>query len=72
MTNVRLVIVPKLRAEEILSTSKPIRSLEDIILDLGEINEKGVEAVNLDDARKLEELGLELLRHARETVDACC
>ena len=64
------MMIPEKRAEEILSTGKPIRSLDDIILDLGEIREKEEKAVNISDARKLEELGLELIRHARETLTA--
>lgn len=63
-------MVPKKRIEEILSTGKPIRSLDDIILDIGEIREKGEKTVNTSDAEKLEELGLELIRHARETLTA--
>ena len=70
MTNIRIMMVPEERIKEILSTSKPIRSLDDIILDLGEIREKGEKAVNISDAKKLEELGLELIRHARETLTA--
>ena len=70
MTNIRIVMVPEKRVEEILSVGMPIRSLDDIILDLGEIREKGEKAVNISDAKKLEELGLELIRHARETLTA--
>ena len=70
MVNIRIMMIPEKRAEEILSTGKPIRSLDDIILDLGEIREKEEKAVNISDARKLEELGLELIRHARETFTA--
>lgn len=70
MVHIEIVMVPEKRAEEILSVSKPIRSLDDIILDLGDIRERGERAVNISDARKLEELGLELIRHARETLSA--
>lgn len=70
MTNIRIIMVPKKRVEEILSTGKPIRPLDDIILDIGEIREKGEKAVNISDAKKLEELGLELIRHGRETLTA--
>ena len=70
MTNIRIMMVPEKRIEEILSAGKPIRSLDDIILDLGEIREREEKAVNISDAKKLEELGLELIRHARETLTA--
>lgn len=70
MTYVRIIMVSEKRAEEILSTGKPIRTLDDIILDIGEIREKGERGVNTSDAKKLEELGLELIRHARETLTA--
>ena len=70
MTNIRITMIPEERIKDILSVGKPIRSLDDIILDLGEIREKGEKAVNISDARKLEELGLELIRHARETLTA--
>lgn len=70
MVNIRIMMVSEKRTEEILSAGKPIRPLDDIILDLGDIRERGERAVNISDARKLEELGLELIRHARETLSA--
>ena len=69
MTEIRLMMSNK-KAAEILSAGRPIRSLEDIILDLNDIRERGEKAVNVSDARKLEELGIELIRHARETLTA--
>ena len=62
MTEIRLMMSDK-KAVEILSASNPIRSIDDIILDLGDIRERGEKAVNISDARKLEELGIELIRH---------
>jgi len=70
MTNVRLVLVGEEEAKDVLSSSRPLRNLDDIVLDIVEINEKGEKAVNLDDAKKLEVLGLELLKHARLTAEA--
>ena len=69
MTEIRLMMSNK-KAAEILSAGRPIRSLEDIILDLNDIRERGEKAVNISDARKLEELGIELIKHARETLTA--
>ena len=70
MTNVRLVLVGEQEAKDILSSSRRLRNLDDIILDIADINERGEKAVNLDDAKKLEVLGLELLKHARLTAEA--
>ena len=70
MTDVRLVLVRREEAREILSSSGPLRNLDDIILDIAEINEKGEKGVNLSDAKKLEVLGLELIKHARVTAEA--
>jgi hypothetical protein len=70
MTDIRLVLVRKEEAREILSSSWSLRNLDDIILDIAEINEKGSEGVNLSDAKKLEVLGLELIKHARVTAEA--
>lgn len=70
MTDIRLVLVRKEEARDILSSSGPLRNLDDIILDIAEINEKGAEGVNLSDAKKLEILGLELIKHARVTAEA--
>lgn len=71
MTDIKLVLVRKEEARDILSSSGPLRNLDDIILDIAEINEKGAEGVNLSDAKKLEVLGLELIKHARVTAEAC-
>ncbi len=70
MTEVRLVLVRKEEADDILRSSTLLRNLDDIILDIAEINEKGEKAVNLSDAKKLEVLGLELIKHARITAEA--
>ena len=70
MTFVRLVLVGEEEAKDVLSTSRPLRDLDDIILDIVEINEKGEKAVNLSDAKKLEVLGLELIKHGRITAEA--
>jgi len=67
---VRIVMTSKQTAEDILDPTKPIRSLDDIIKDIAEIRDKGAMAVNLSDAARLERLGLELIRHARETMVA--
>jgi hypothetical protein len=70
MTYVRLVLVGEEEAKDVLSTSRPLRDLDDIILDIADINERGERAVNLSDAKKLEVLGLELIKHARLTAEA--
>lgn len=70
MTEIRLVLVRREEARNILSSSEPLRNLDDIILDIAEINEKGSKGVNLSDAKKLEVLGLELIKHARVTAEA--
>ncbi len=70
MTDVRLVLVREKKKKNVLSSSTPLRNLDDIILDIAEINDKGEKAVNLSDAKKLEVLGLELMRHARLTAEA--
>lgn len=70
MVEIRLVLVRREEARNILSSSEPLRSLDDIILDIAEINEKGSEGVNLSDAKKLEILGLELIKHAKVTAEA--
>lgn len=71
MTDIKLVLVRKEEARDILRSSGPLRNLDDIILDIAEINEKGAKGVNLSDAKKLEVLGLELIKHARVTAEAC-
>ena len=70
MVEVLISMVRQKEAEDILSPSKPIRSLDYIILDIANIRDKGHMAINLDDAKRLEVLGLELIRHARETLAA--
>lgn len=70
MTEVRLVLVREKEAKDVLSSSRPLRNLDDIILDIAEINEKGEKGVNISDAKKLEVLGLELIKHARVTAEA--
>ena len=70
MVNIRLILVNEKEAENLLSTSGPLRDLDDIILDIADIDERGEKAVNLSDAKKLEVLGLELIKHARLTAEA--
>lgn len=70
MTMVRLVLISEGEAKDVLSSSRPLRNLDDIILDIAEINEKGEKGVNLSDAKKLEVLGLELIKHSRVTAEA--
>lgn len=70
MTMVRLVLVGEEEAKNVLSSSRSLRNLDDIILDIAEINEKGEKGVNISDAKKLEVLGLELIKHARVTAEA--
>ena len=65
-----LLMTSKKEVEEILNPTKPMRSLDSIINDLIDIRDKGHLAVNIDDAIKLEILGIELIRHARETLAA--
>lgn len=69
-SNVRITMVPKSEAETILDPTKPIRPLDKIIEDIIDIDSRGSMAANLTDAKKLEVLGLELIRHARETMTA--
>lgn len=68
--DVRIVMTSKKTAEDILDPTKPVRSLDDIIKEISEIRDKGSAAVNISDAGRLERLGLELIRHARETMVA--
>ena len=68
--SVRIIMVPKEEAERILDPTRPLRPLSDIAKDIIDIDVRGSEAVNLSDAKKLEVLGLELIRHARETMTA--
>ena len=70
MTNIRLMLVGDEEAKDILTVSRPLRDLDDIILDIADINERGEKAVNLSDAKKLEVLGLELIKHGRLTAEA--
>ena len=66
---VRIIMTPKHRSERILSEfARPIPA---IIKDLETIANKKDGAVNLDDAQKLEELGLELIKMARDTHSCC-
>lgn len=65
-----LLMISKKEVEDILNPTKPMRSLDGIINDLIEIRDKGHLAVNIDNAIKLEVLGIELIRHARETLAA--
>ena len=70
MTEVRLILVGKEEATDIMRSSRSLRNLDDIILDIADINERGEKAVNLSDAKQLEILGLELIKHARLTAEA--
>ena len=55
--------------EMLLNSANPSRPISKIIKDLEEIENKGHKAVNLDDARKLEHLAVELIRISRDTRD---
>lgn len=70
MTHVILILVREAEAKDILSSSRPLKSFDDIILDIADINNMGSEGVNLSTAKKLEILGLELIKHARATAEA--
>ncbi len=70
MTSVILILVREAEAKDILNSSRPLKSLDDIILDIADINNMGSEGVNLGIAKKLEVIGLELIKHARVTADA--
>ncbi len=70
MTLIRLILIGEEEAKDVLSMSSSLRNLDDIILDIVEINERGEKAVNISDAKKLEVLGLELIKHARLTAEA--
>ena len=71
MPCIALVTVGEDTAKLIFSKGKRSRPIVDIAKDLTNIENEGHRAVNLDDARKLELIGLEILRHARDTVDCC-
>jgi hypothetical protein len=71
MTNIKICMVHEVVAVQILSSANPSRSICDIIKDLEDIKNKKDRAVNLDDARKLEELAIELIRMSRDTL-VCC
>lgn len=71
MTQIKLSMVHEAVAEMILNSANPSRPISAIIKDLEEIENKGDRAVNLDDARKLEELAIELIRMSRDTL-VCC
>jgi len=68
-SEVRIIMTPKHRAERILSEFA--RPMPSIIKDLEIIADKKDRGVNLDDAQKLEELGLELIKMARDTHSCC-
>ena len=68
-SEVRIIMTPKHRAERILSEFA--RPMPLIIKDLEIIADKKDRGVNLDDAQKLEELGLELIKMARDTHSCC-
>lgn len=70
MTYVIMILVRESEAKDILSSSRPLKSLDDIILDVADINNMGSEGVNLSTAKKFEVLGLELIKHARATAEA--
>lgn len=71
MIEVRITMVPKHKVEKILSAESLTRSIPMIMEDLAKIVVKEDKAVNLDDAQKLEELGIELIRSARDAHDCC-
>lgn len=69
--NIRVTMVPKHKVEAILDTKNPTRSITAIMDDLARIIVKQDDAINLDDAQKVEELGIELIRIARDMHSAC-
>lgn len=69
--NIRVTMVPKYKVEAILDTKNPTRSITAIMDDLARIIVKQDDAINLDDAQKVEELGIELIRIARDMHSAC-
>lgn len=71
MTQVRIGMLHESIVEMLLSSAKSSRPVSEIIKDLEEIKNKGDKAVNLDDARKLEHLAVELIRMSRDTRDCC-
>lgn len=71
MTQIKIGMVHQSIVEMLLSSAKPSRPTSEIIKDLEEIKNKGHKAVNLDDARKLEHLAVELIRMSRDTRDCC-
>lgn len=70
MTNIRMVFLSDEEVADILNPTKLIRSQEEIINELNEIIREGARAVNLTVARREEIMGIELIRHARETLAA--
>lgn len=71
MVQVRICMLHESIVEMILSSASSSRPILEIIKGLEEIKNKGDKAVNLDDARKLEFLGVELIRMSRDTHTCC-
>lgn len=71
MAQIRIVMLDESIVKMLLSSAKSSRPVSEIIKDLEEIENRGHKAVNLDDARKLEYLAVELIRISRDTRDCC-
>lgn len=71
MAQVKIGMLHESIVEMLLNSANPSTPISAIIKDLEEIKNKGHEAVNLDDARKLERLAVELIRMSRDTRDCC-
>ncbi len=71
MAQVRIDTLHESMIEMILNSATPPTPLHTIIKELEEIKNKGHRAANLDDARKLEHLAVELIRISRDTRSCC-
>lgn len=71
MAQIRTCMVDESIVNMILSEAKRSRPISAIIDNLIDIRNKGDKAANLDGARRLEFLGIELIRIARDTRDCC-
>lgn len=69
--DIRVTMVPKHKVEAILDTKNPARSITTIVDDLVKIVIRQDKATNLDNAQKVEELSIELIRIARDMHSAC-
>lgn len=71
MVQVRIGMLHESIVEMILNSANPSMPISEIIKELEEIKNKGDKAVNLDDAKRLEYLGVELIRISRDTHTCC-